>query len=75
MCVYLHQVAAPISVFGRLRTGRLVIPGFDKVFVVPALAFVASIALVSTLPDLGASTALTVAAAVSVLFETRSTTS
>lgn len=37
---YLRDTMPPISFFGRIRTGQLIIPGYDKVLVAPLLALV-----------------------------------
>ena len=67
LVTYLNGYAPPLSLLGRLRTGRLLIPGFDVVFVAPLLmlaiqltfvklverGFVFPIAVVSTLIAIG----------------------
>jgi hypothetical protein len=40
--MYAVNRSAPISLFGRIFTGRWIIPGYDKVFVAPLLAVTAS---------------------------------
>ena len=40
--VYVLGYSPPISFFGRLFTGRWIIPSYDKVFVAPLLAWLAS---------------------------------
>jgi hypothetical protein len=40
LTVYCLPCWPPISAWGRLRTGRWIIPGYDKVLVAPALALV-----------------------------------
>ena len=37
---YLNGYAPPLSLLGRLGTGRLIIPAYDQVFVAPLLAMV-----------------------------------
>jgi hypothetical protein len=46
--VYLWGYAPPISVFGRLATGRLVIPGYDVALLAPLIATIVA----CTLPEL-----------------------
>jgi len=43
--LYAINHAPPISLAGRLATGRLIIPGYDRVFVAPLAAAVAGVAL------------------------------
>jgi hypothetical protein len=43
LAVYTIGVAAPFNIWGRLATGRIVVPGFDKVFVTPLAVVVAAI--------------------------------
>lgn len=38
LVIYLNHNHAPISVFGRIATGRLIIPSYDRVFVAPLVA-------------------------------------
>src|SRR5262249_12037823 len=38
LSLYLSGYLPPISIWGRLTTGRWIIPGYDKVFVAPLLA-------------------------------------
>lgn len=45
--VYLVDARPPFNILGRLRTGRIVVPGFDQVFLAPILA-----GSVATLADL-----------------------
>ncbi len=40
---YFSYGAPPISLLGRIRTGRIVIPGYDKIFVAPLVILLASI--------------------------------
>ncbi len=47
LVMYFEDAASPTSLWGRLCTGRLVIPGFDKVFLAPVAAL-----LVAPLPSL-----------------------
>ena len=35
----------PISIFGRIATGRLIIPGYDNVLIAPLAAFIASLSV------------------------------
>jgi hypothetical protein len=39
---YLDGYMPPTSLLGRLGTGRLIIPGYDRVFVAPAVAAIAA---------------------------------
>ena len=41
-CTYFHP---PINFWGRIFTGRLIIPGYDKVFVAPLLTLVVGLAI------------------------------
>jgi hypothetical protein len=43
--VYIAGYAPPISLLGRLATGRWLIPGYDQVFVAPLLAFWVGVSL------------------------------
>jgi hypothetical protein len=43
LVVYNIGVAAPFNIWGRIVTGRIVVPGFDKVFVTPLAVVVAAI--------------------------------
>ncbi len=52
---YLPGHRSPISIFGRIATGRIIIPGFDKVFVVPICALLTMCFLPSCLEMLGVS--------------------
>lgn len=48
ICLYCHGYAPPLSLRGRIAHGRLITPGYDRVFVAPLLAvlvFVAVLAL------------------------------
>jgi hypothetical protein len=66
--IYVCGFVPPISIFGRLRTGKLILPGYDVVFLAP-LAVLATSSLIATLgQQLGLSPLLymPVAAAVSV---------
>jgi hypothetical protein len=38
MVIYCHGYVPPMSLLGRIAHGRLIIPGYDKVFVAPLLA-------------------------------------
>lgn len=40
--LYLPNVTAPFNAFGRLATGRIIVPGYDRVFVTPLLAVLVS---------------------------------
>ncbi|MGI9517156.1 MAG: hypothetical protein ACR2NP_08930 [Pirellulaceae bacterium] len=42
---YLRGTAPPISWLGRVRTRRLIIPGYDRVFVIPLLSVLVSLCL------------------------------
>ncbi|MDB5289559.1 MAG: hypothetical protein JWL69_800 [Phycisphaerales bacterium] len=55
MLVYICLYVPPISFVGRLATGRLVIPGYDKIFLAPACGFFFSIAGPLTLSHWGLS--------------------
>jgi hypothetical protein len=43
--VYCHQYTPPISIFGRLFSGRLIILGYDYIFLTPLTATLATAAL------------------------------
>jgi hypothetical protein len=43
ICVYCAGYAPPISLLGRILTGRLIIPGYDQVFLGPICAMLTSI--------------------------------
>jgi len=51
--VYCDGYMPPISFVGRLATGRLIIPGYDQVFVAPLLIILAGSAFESFSPLLG----------------------
>jgi hypothetical protein len=53
LAVYLNGTAAPISLLGRLRTLRPVIPGYDVAWLAPALALVACIGVLLGSEGLG----------------------
>ncbi|HEV3385800.1 MAG TPA: hypothetical protein VG097_13370 [Gemmata sp.] len=36
--IYCHSYVPPLSLWGRIALGRLIIPGYDKVFIAPLLA-------------------------------------
>lgn len=40
VCSYCNGYAPPLSLAGRLATGRLIIPGYDQVFLAPILALI-----------------------------------
>lgn len=40
--IYTTGYASPINIWGRLFTGRWIVPGYDKVFIVPLLVILAS---------------------------------
>ncbi len=42
---YLRGTAPPISLLGRLRTGRFIVPGYDLVFVIPVISILVSLGL------------------------------
>ena len=44
LCCYLPGVSPPLSWRGRLWTGRLILPGFDRVFLVPLLLILSGLA-------------------------------
>jgi hypothetical protein len=48
----------PLSLFGRLRTGRWVIPDYDTVYLMPLVTFAASVASAAGLVFVGASPAV-----------------
>jgi hypothetical protein len=56
----------PISLRGRLATGRWIIPGYDQVFVAPLLAVLAGLILLWALPLVGVQLALAAAVALAV---------
>jgi hypothetical protein len=56
---YALWCAWPISLQGRRRTGRLIIPGYDQAFVAPAAALIAGYALPRLLLPLGTPTTAT----------------
>jgi hypothetical protein len=45
VCIYTCGCAPPISLLGRLATGRWIIPGYDRVLVAPLLAVAAGVGL------------------------------
>ena len=40
LLIYLPRYRPPLTIWGRLRTGRLIIPGYDKVLFAPLLAVI-----------------------------------
>lgn len=48
LVIYISKVHAPISILGRITIGRLIIPGFDKIFIAPLSA----VTLAAILPPL-----------------------
>jgi hypothetical protein len=71
LLAYMIGHLPPISLGGRLMTGRLLIPKYDVVFVAPLLAIVVMIVCPAWLPDLGlsfvAATAIGAGLAVAIL--------
>lgn len=55
LLAYMIGHLPPISLWGRLMTGRLLIPKYDVVFVAPLLAIVVTIVCPAWLPDTGLS--------------------
>jgi hypothetical protein len=53
LLIYASGFAPPISFLGRIVTGRLLIPGYDQVFVAPLLALIVAIWLPKILIDQG----------------------
>jgi hypothetical protein len=51
--IYVYTHLPPISLLGRLATGRLIIPRYDVIFVAPLLAMVASPAGLVAFPEVG----------------------
>jgi hypothetical protein len=51
--VWMSHVAPPINVWGRLATGRLLIPGYDRFLIAPLAAFAFAIGLPFVLLKLG----------------------
>lgn len=64
-CGFYHS---PISLWGRLRTGRLIIPGYDRVLVPIAIVAAVGIALPVFLYALGASVPLGAAVCACIIF-------
>jgi hypothetical protein len=64
---YVNMTAAPISILGRLRTLRLVIPAYDQVFVAPLAIMVAGPSVMAIAETAGASSALIAALGVGVM--------
>jgi hypothetical protein len=54
VCVYRSGMRPPISLAGRLATGRWVIPGYDRMYVAPLLAAMAAWLLPGILASAGA---------------------
>jgi hypothetical protein len=59
---YVGRYQPPISTLGRLRTGRLIVPGYDIVFVAPTLGMALALAMPMGLYLAGASAPLAAAA-------------
>ena len=66
LVVYCMKHHPPISLLGRLATGRLIIPGYDKVLVGPIAAVAVAWALPRVMVTLGTPAAVFVGAAISV---------
>ncbi len=64
--IYCGFYASPINPLGRLVTRRLLIPGYDRVFVAPALMVAAAVTLPPAMRHAGASPGGVVAAVVGV---------
>jgi hypothetical protein len=65
--MYVGGHAAPISIRGRIATGRLVIPAYDKILVAPLCIVLAAIAVPETTLRLGLGLPATVGIAFAVL--------
>lgn len=50
LITYLTGFSPPISLVGRFATGRLIVPGFDQVFVAPLLAFLFGSSMMFLIP-------------------------
>lgn len=66
--VYVQRYKAPISFFGRLFTGRWIVPRYDRVLVVPVLAILGALLLPHYLLDLGLPQHVAMAVAVGLAF-------
>jgi hypothetical protein len=44
LCSYCNGYASPLSLWGRIATGHLIIPGYDQVFVAPLMAVAVAVA-------------------------------
>jgi hypothetical protein len=64
---YITGSVPPISLLGRLATGRLIIPAFDKVFVAPVAAFALGLAVPFLLRDAGVGATSAEAIAITVV--------
>jgi hypothetical protein len=53
LLAYVCGYMPPISILGRIRTGRLIIPGYDKVFLAPVIVIVTGMCLPAILGYLG----------------------
>ena len=51
--IYALTCWPPISLWGRIRTGRWIIPGYDRVFVAPLLSVLPAAVLLPLIPVLG----------------------
>jgi len=70
LVAYALNLGAPINIWGRLFTGRLIIPGYDKIWIAPIAAVVSSLATFAVAIDLRlpvpAASALSIAALLAV---------
>ncbi len=73
LAIYVQGHRWPISLWGRIRTGRWVIPGYDQVFVAPLFALVAAPAILGFLHawgcpiDVSSPIALGITAAIAIV--------
>jgi hypothetical protein len=61
---YVNGYDTPIGLWGRVQTGRWVVPGYDVIWVAPACAVTAGVAVMVGMRLVGASNALTLAGSV-----------
>lgn len=64
---YLAGIRPPISLLGRLATGRPIIPGFDRVFVAPLATVACGVLIPAVLSNVGVNLGAALALAVGVM--------
>jgi hypothetical protein len=66
--VYLVGYFPPISTMGRVFTGRLIVPGYDVIFLAPLISVVTALALMAWMKDQGFGGGAVAASGMTVFF-------